>query len=118
MEWYYKKPHGSYKPLPPFMQGCDIAGTKNMEVLYPHDLSRILVPRELDGSMGKTVFEVIHREPEQTLYWHLAGEYLGHTRNVHRLAMQPTPGAHTLLLVDESGEELVVPFVVLPSAHQ
>ena len=41
----------------------------------------VLIPQELDGSRGRTVFEAVHRRREATIYWHLDGQYLG--RNAH-----------------------------------
>jgi penicillin-binding protein 1C len=59
------------------------------------------------------VFEVVHRNPEATIYWHLDEAYIGETTNVHQMAFSPPPGIHTLTLVDENGEVLTNRFEIL-----
>ena len=59
------------------------------------------------------MFEAAHREVATVIYWHLDEEYLGETRELHQMALAPTPGSHTLTLVDENGEILVREFAVL-----
>lgn len=115
MEWYYKSRNPNYKPLPPVHPLCR-QGNENlrgMELIYPKQTSRIYIPVELDGSLGKTVFEVTHRNPAALVYWHIDEEYIGVTSTKHQVAVQPKPGKHILTLVDDSGERLVQPFSVI-----
>ena len=114
-EWYYRAKHPSYRTLPPVRNDCLSEGgiTQVMAFIYPGNKSKIYVPRELDGSIGRTVFEVAHRNPEATIYWHLDEAYIGETTNVHQMAFSPPPGIHTLTLVDESGEVLTNRFEIL-----
>jgi penicillin-binding protein 1C len=113
-EFYFRQKNLSYKTLPPFHESChQELATSSMELIYPKPRSRIFVPRELDGSPGRVVFEVAHHSPGITLYWHLDGNYVGSTRNLHQLSFQPLSGDHTLVLVDESGESLKRNFEVI-----
>ena len=64
----------------------------------------VYVPVEMDGSLGRVVFEAAHRDPAARVFWHLDDEYQGETRDRHQLALAPRPGAHRLVLVDERGE--------------
>ena len=84
-----------------------------MDVIYPREDARIVVPLELDGSKGKTVFEVAHRRPNAEVHWHLDEAYVGTTRQNHVLGLQPSPGSHVLTLVDEDGEVLERAFEVI-----
>lgn len=111
MEWYYKSKNPSYKPLPPLRGDCaEQEGNQNMDLIYPREKSIIFIPRELDGTIGSTVFEAAHRKPESEIFWHLNGEFVGQTRHIHQLALSPSEGNYTLTLVDESGEILTRSF--------
>lgn len=113
-EHYYRQRHPQYRPLPPYAPGCEASGSVPlMQVIYPHDLSRIFVPVELDGQQGRTVFQVAHREADVTIHWHVDDEYLGTTQAQHELALAPSPGLHTLTLVDAHGETVVQQFEVV-----
>jgi penicillin-binding protein 1C len=117
MEWYYKRHHSDYHPLPPYRSDCmeamDGFVTASMSLIYPAENGLIYVPIELDGQRGRTVFEAAHRNTHATIYWHLDGEYLGATRDIHQIALAPKPGEHTITLVDENGECLQRKFAVL-----
>jgi penicillin-binding protein 1C len=104
-EYYFKTVNISYHTLPPFRSDCsDPSDVVAMDIVYPRDQSKIFIPRELDGTLGSTVFQAVHRNPGATVYWHLDGEYLGATTRSHRLPFAPGEGTHELTLVDEQGE--------------
>jgi penicillin-binding protein 1C len=113
MEWYYKSKNPSYRELPPYRSDCETHGTGAMEIIYPKQYSKIYVPIELDGSVGKTVFEVAHRKADALIYWHLDDKYVGSTRNIHQMGLTPEEGSHTLTLVDEEGESIVEKFEII-----
>jgi penicillin-binding protein 1C len=116
-EWYYKKRHSDYRSLPPFRNDCiesiDRSGALSLSLIYPRRNGLIYIPVELDGRRGRTVFEAAHRNARATIYWHLDDEFLGATKDIHRIALAPKPGLHTVTLVDENGERLERRFVVL-----
>jgi penicillin-binding protein 1C len=117
MEWYYARSHSDYRPLPPFRPGSgereSDRSTPNLSLIFPEQGGKIYVPIELDGRPGRTVFHAAHRNPRATIFWHMDGEYLGETTELHDREARPGPGAHTLTLVDETGEELVRTFTCL-----
>jgi penicillin-binding protein 1C len=84
-----------------------------LALLYPDANARVLIPRELDGSRGRTVFEAVSRRRDATLYWHLDGEYLGETHTFHQQSLDMDPGEHILTLVDEQGERVARRFQVV-----
>jgi penicillin-binding protein 1C len=111
IEWYYMKHHANYKTLPPFKEGCSNDNrTKNMQFIYPRNQAKVYIPIELDGQKGKVIFELTHRKKDTKVYWHLDNEYIGHTIQLHQLALAPSDGAHTLSVVDELGETLEIQF--------
>ncbi|MBB2147812.1 penicillin-binding protein 1C [Pedobacter gandavensis] len=114
MEYYYKIKNSDYKLLPAFMPGCTDPGNNFvMEMIYPKPNAQIYIPLELDGARGKVVFNVSHRNTNAKIYWHIDEAYVATTKNFHQLALSPTPGRHTLTLVDEDGERLVQSFTIL-----
>lgn len=113
MEWYFKSKNSTYKELPPLRSDCETAGLSGMEIIYPKQFSKIYVPVEIDGKMGKTVFQVAHRKGNTIIYWHLDGVFIGTTQSNHQMGLTPDEGVHTLTLVDEEGESLIQQFEIV-----
>lgn len=112
-EWFYKEQHPAYRMLPPFSPEClNEDQTKPMEFIYPFANSAVSIPKQLDGSPGRIVFELAHRNPESLVYWHLDDRYVGETQNFHKKELAPAVGKHRLTVVDETGNTLVLNFVV------
>jgi penicillin-binding protein 1C len=113
-EYYYRIKISSYRPLPTFRNDCvDPRSILAMDIIYPKPNSKIVVPRELDGSIGNTVLEATHRTANATIYWHLDGEFKQVTRGLHKIAVHPAKGKHTLTIVDEKGDVIEQVFEVL-----
>lgn len=111
MEWYYRQKHPSYLPLPPWKEGCSDRHNP-IAVIYPSVGGEIQIPVTLDGTKSKTVFEAGHINPEAQLFWHLDGEFLGTTKDFHRMAVSPDAGDHTLVVVDKEGHSITRNFSV------
>lgn len=112
-EWYYKTKNSFYKPLPPYKSGClSQQETKQMDFIYPKDDAKVFVPIDIDNQKSRVVFEVAHRKPETTIYWHLDGVYIGCTRDIHQMGLDPPKGKHILDLVDENGNVISRKFEV------
>lgn len=112
-EYYFKTKNPGYKTLPPYKQGCKPLIEKSMEMIYPKSNTVIYVPYELNGEQGKTVFELAHRNPGNTVFWHLDGVLVGTTTDIHQLGLSPAKGKHMLSLSDNNGETLNIPFEVV-----
>jgi penicillin-binding protein 1C len=113
-EYYFKTINASYKRLPPFRKDCpDGERISTMEMVYPKNNARIFIPRELDGSPGSSVFELAHRNPETTIFWHLDGTFVGSTTHKHHLALNPGAGKHVLTMVDNEGKQIERQFTVI-----
>jgi len=114
MEYYYKEKHSDYKPLPPFMAGCNETSNQYvMDMIYPKNYASVYIPIELSGQRGKVVFTATHKNPEAKVYWHIDNEYIATTVHQHQLSLSPPPGKHTLTLVDDKGERFVQQFTIL-----
>jgi len=104
MEWYYRRIHPEYRLLPPLMEGCSFSGNNEIiELIYPRNLSRIYVPKELNGVIGKVVFEAAHRNTGVKIFWHLDGEFVAETDRFHQISLSPSTGDHLITLIDENG---------------
>ncbi|NPA45297.1 MAG: penicillin-binding protein 1C [Chlorobi bacterium] len=116
VEYYYKKRNASYKYLPPFRNDCKENSDKqekDMELIYPFHNSKIYVPIEISGKLGKTVFEAAHRDKNITIFWYVDDKLVGKTSGIHQIELSPTEGEHILTLVDEKGEKLIKKFEIL-----
>jgi len=114
IEKYYKFNHPNYKELPPWKPECMTKiSDRAIALLYPKPNGKIYVPIEIDGKQGRTVFEATHRSVNTKLYWHLDDEYIGETKEIHQLALNPAVGKHKLMLVDENGVSVSVRFEVM-----
>jgi len=113
MEWYYKRSNSSYREVPPVLSGCKDESIREMEIIYPEWNSHLVIPRELDGTKGKVVLEVSHRQAPVKVFWHIDEVFVGTTSNIHQLALDIEPGIHTLTAVDEMGNTEAVRFEVL-----
>ncbi|HRO44701.1 penicillin-binding protein 1C [Agriterribacter sp.] len=114
MEWYYKRKHFDYQPVPPYKPGCAAWDShKPMALIYPEPDAKIYVPREISGQKGRTVFTAAHQKPEAKIFWHLDDTYIGTTVHTHQMALDPNPGTHFVTIVDETGERITRQFVIL-----
>ncbi len=108
LETYYRRLHADYRPPPPFRPDCRAAlsgaQSASLSFVYPREGAYVYVPVEMDGSLGRVVFEAAHRDASARVFWHLDDEYAGETVEAHQLALAPRPGRHRLVLVDERGE--------------
>lgn len=113
VEKYYRNNNPSYEVLPKHKPGCvHSQESKGMYVVYPKKGTKILVPIQQDGTRGRSVFEVVHRNSKAEIHWHLDDEYLGSTTDIHQMELAPETGKHTLMLEDESGHAIKLSFEV------
>ena len=111
--WYYKQQHPAYRSLPPFSPECISGGSDQpMQFIYPYYNATIKLTKQLDGSQGKTIFELAHQDPSTVVYWHLDNDYIGKTSDVHQMELSPSIGKHRVTVVDEVGDALGVEFEV------
>ena len=114
MEYFYKKKHPEYTPLPPVARGC--SSDKNipvMEFIYPTPGIKIFIPRDQTGLFTKVIMEVAHRNPTKKIFWHLDQTYIGTTRYIHQIEMEAKSGNHVLTVVDEDGNTIRCGFTII-----
>jgi penicillin-binding protein 1C len=114
MEYFYRRRHPEYRPLPPVAPGCaagkDIAV---MEFIYPAPGIKIFIPRDETGAYTRIVAEAAHRDPSKKIFWHLDDSYKGTTRYIHQIELLAGPGNHILTAVDEDGNTIKCGFEVV-----
>jgi len=121
MEYYYRKKHFEYQPLPPFKNSCNDlteSVTSPIAIIYPKNYSRIYIPLELSGKRSNVVFEAAHRSSKQILYWHIDNEYIGKTESIHQMSLTAAPGRHILTLVDSDGARTENVFFIIDKNNQ
>ncbi|BDS13707.1 penicillin-binding protein 1C [Aureispira anguillae] len=115
--WYYQKKHPSYKIVPSYRSDCKTSlenrQKKRMALIYPEANMKIYVPTNLDETKSRTVFEAKHSDVHAQLFWHLDNSYIGQTQELHYMELNPTPGKHTITIVDEDGESIRREFVII-----
>jgi penicillin-binding protein 1C len=116
-EYYYRRKHGDYLPLPALREDCRGGARTTLALLYPEPDGRVLIPDELDGTRGRTVFQAVHRRAGARIHWHLDDRYLGETHTFHQQTLDIDPGEHILTLVDDEGERLARRFQVLATRN-
>lgn len=113
-EWYYKRKHPLYQSLPPMHPKCiDESNKQIMEFIYPKEANRLFIPKLLDGSRGSIIFEIIHKQTQEVLYWHMDGKYLGETSTIHQMRLAPNIGKHKLSVNDSKGNIIVKSFSIV-----
>jgi len=112
-EWFYKERHPAYRSLPPFSPEClSEDETKLIEFIYPPSGAVVSIPKQLDGSQGKVIFELAHRNAGAKIFWHLDETYIGETQNFHKKELTANQGEHRLTVVDENGNSSSIRFTV------
>ncbi|MEY4135765.1 MAG: hypothetical protein RL386_2115 [Bacteroidota bacterium] len=118
-EFYYRKKHPAYQPLPPLRPECAQGAVQYdganspMQLIYPSRNARIYIPKDLDGNLSATVFKLAHRNPDTRVFWHLDKIYLGSTQTFHHFELRPSAGHHVLTLVDTDGNQLERSFFIV-----
>lgn len=110
---YYRATHGTYQPLPPFMEGCQSEGEGDIGFIYPTHNAQIYLPRGFAETREKLVLKAAHTHAGATLYWHIGNQYLGATTETHQMAFEAEPGNYILSLIDEAGQTRKIQFAVL-----
>lgn len=100
---FFKLKNPIYKSLPPFRSDCDERTTVAMEFIYPNEQKTIYLPTDFDGKTNELILKVAHSKPELQIFWYIDSAYIGSTKTLHEMAMIPTPGDHTITVVDEIG---------------
>ena len=106
MEWYYKPNH------PEYTGSRKASGDAAVQFIYPQNGAVLVLPRQLSGKVEGVVFRSAHHKTDATLWWHLDNTYVVETTFRHDMLLAPSPGQHTLTVVDQDGSTTSVRFSV------
>ena len=112
MEHYYKQQHPEYHSLPVATSAIGIDAKDAFHFIYPADGSVISPAKQMDGTRGGIVCKVAHSNASTELFWHLDGNYIGSTTNVHHMQIQPSIGYHRITAVDDRGNQQTLCIIV------
>lgn len=111
LEKYYKNDHPNYLSLPAYDPNCNQSGN-DISFIYPRKNGQIYLPKNYDG-ISPVIFEIAARKNEVSIYWHLDNEFIGSTRDIHQISVQPKKGKHTLCAIDETGYKEMIQFTII-----
>lgn len=114
MEYFYRKKHPEYIPLPPLAKDCKPdKPVLSMEFIYPVNSVKIFIPRDQTGMQTKVIAEIAHRNPSLKIFWHLDQQFIGSTRYIHQMEIFANKGPHVLTAVDEDGSSISCRFEII-----
>lgn len=103
--YYYQKINANYNGIPPLLPACASGSINPIEIVYPTNQSKVFIPIELDGKVGKVILEATHLNANSTLFWNIGDEFYGQTSGTHQLEVVLPKGIHTVKVTDEAGNE-------------
>lgn len=112
MQKYYILKHPEYKILPPNKSVITISNN-GLQILYPKNNSKILIPKLLNGELGKIVLESVASNQQSILFWHIDDTYVGQTTSIHQLSVQLPIGKHQLTVIDNNLNEKSIQFQII-----
>jgi penicillin-binding protein 1C len=59
------------------------------------------------------VFKATHVNSGEKIFWHLDDLFAGTTDRFHQLSLNPSPGKHTLTIIDRDGNSVRRNFEIL-----
>ena len=104
--YYYKNKNPFYKVAPPVRTDCGEANSVSMAFIYPNQQSTIFLPKDFNGNTNDLILKVAHSKPQLQLYWYVDNLFVGHTKDIHDMAVSPSPGDHVITVIDELGNEI------------
>ena len=90
------------------LDGVFMMDSQPMRIIYPSDGATLSIPRQLDGEQRGITFSAVHQDAQAELFWHMDGDYLGATHDIHKLTICPEPGKHKVSVMDNNGNRLDV----------
>ena len=105
--WYYKQKHPDYQEAS--LSALGTSDDRVMQFIYPaHKVTRLTLPKQIDGAQGEVTFELVHAAPHTAVFWHIDDEYKTATRDFHKYTTTLSKGKHNITVVDENGNSLTI----------
>ena len=114
MAMYYKLQNPSYKAIPAYAETCGTSlDAELMSFIYPHSFTSIYLPVNGEQQREKTIFQLAHQKPDAKVHWHLDGQYLGVTEELHSFPIDAAVGPHIVKVVDGEGNSKTQTFEIV-----
>lgn len=107
MEWFYRRNHLDYAPLPPYRKDCAGSAQKPMDFIYPKENGKVYLTKDFNGKVQPVVVKVAHNQPDAKLFWYVGRKFLGETTHFHEMQIDVSEGVYWITVVDEAGNEVV-----------
>ncbi len=101
---YFKLQHTDYIEPP-----VSTDATNNMKFIYPSEGAVVSMPKDDDHII---VCKATHTNPSATLFWHIDNNFIELTSDLHQVQIAPSEGFHRLTIIDNTGSETSVEFIV------
>lgn len=112
LEYYYKKTHPTYKPLPPYRKDCISVNIPTMQFIYPKNGSKIILAKNFEGDKNELILKLAHAKPETKVFWYVDATFVKQTKDFHEIAILPDSGNHIISVVDELGNESSITILI------
>ncbi len=90
--------------IPPHKAGCPSgSGGNPLQILYPVENARILIPVDFRKRIQNITFRVAHKFSGKDVFWYIDKVYKGVSKIKHKMVIDLDPGWHTLEVVDSDG---------------
>ncbi len=105
--WYFQRKTPWYQPEPSWKEGCNPdESSAPMQLINQIPANGIFIPTDIDGKKSSLVLEAAHRQNGRIIYWHIDDQFIAQTTDIHSITVNPTPGIHELVLIDDMGNML------------
>jgi len=109
---YYARQNVNYKDLPPFHPSCIGNQEQSFSILYPQAQAELSIPKNIQGEKESLVAKVATKNRDSKLFWYLDDEYLGTTKTIHQMELNPKAGKHVLGIMNLDGVQSFQVFYV------
>lgn len=107
-KYFYKRSHADYEDPP---AGADIDNT-NLKFIYPSDGAMLTIPHVAGAETAGLTCKAAHSNPGAQLFWHLDDNYVGDTKDVHQIQVNPSAGMHKLTVYDNTGSSASIEIII------
>lgn len=104
--WYYKKNNANYIELPPIKKTCLDLNNKVMDFLSINENANFILTKDFNEKINPIIIKVTHQRSNEKLFWYLDNTFIKSTENNHEIAMTPPIGKHTIIVVDQNGNQI------------
>jgi len=110
---YYQRRSGISYALPPFLPSCDEGLSKNIQIVYPSENARILLPTDLNARKQSLISQVMVDSAVDSVFWFIDDQLSSISKELHKVELDVSPGKHVLTVITSEGDEQSRDFVIL-----